>query len=201
MLASITPLGERGRESSWGVTASMHVLGASAGGAAIGALAGGLGWLALGGVGSLGGVGLHARVAVLAASLGAGLAWELARGGVPGPRRQVDERWLDHYRGWVYGFGYGVQLGPGLTTIVVSTAVYVVPIAAGLSASPLIGGVIGAVGGGLRGVSVLVAGRVVTPQRLVAFHARMRLIEPPVRTAALVAQLTLACLAAIAAGA
>jgi hypothetical protein len=201
MLASITPLGERGRQSCWGVTATTYVLGSLAGGAAIGALAGLLGWLALGGIGSLGAIGLHARVAALAATFAAGLAWELARGRLPGPRRQVDERWLDRYRGWVYGLGYGAQLGAGLTTVVVSSAVYVVPFAAALSARPRTGALIGALAGGLRGVSVLLAGRVATPQRLMAFHARMRLIERPVRTAGLVAQLALACLAAIAAGA
>ncbi|HUA43941.1 MAG TPA: hypothetical protein VMA77_01860 [Solirubrobacteraceae bacterium] len=200
MLASITPLGERGRQSSWRVTATLYVLGSLAGGAAIGALSGLLGWLALGGIGTLGSVGLHARVAALAAMLAAGLAWELARGRVPGPRRQVDERWLDRYRAWVYGLGYGAQLGAGLTTVVVSSAVYIVPGAAVLSARPLTGGLIGAVAGGLRGVTVLTAAQVVTPQRLVAFHARMRLIERPVRAVALVAQLALACLASIAAG-
>jgi phage-related tail protein len=200
MLASITPLGERGRQSRWGVTATMYVIGSLIGGAAIGAAAGLLGWVALGGIGSLGAVGLHARVAALAATLAVGMAWELARGGVPGPRRQVDERWLDRYRGWVYGLGYGAQLGAGLTTVVVSSSVYIVPVAAALTARPPIGGVIGAVSGGLRGVSVLVARPVVSPQRLVAFHARMHLIERPVRLATLASQLALACVAAIAAG-
>jgi hypothetical protein len=200
MLASITPLGERGRQSRWGVTATMYVIGSLIGGAAIGAAAGLLGWVALGGIDSLGAVGLRARVAALAATLAVGMAWELARGGVPGPRRQVDERWLDRYRGWVYGLGYGAQLGAGLTTVVVSSSVYIVPVAAVLTARPPIGGAIGAVAGGLRGVSVLVARPVVSPQRLVAFHVRMRLIERPVRTAALASQLALACVAAIAAG-
>jgi len=200
MLASITPLGERGRRSSWCVTATMHVLGSVTGGAAVGAVAGLLGWLALGGVGSLGAVGMHARVAALAATFAAGLAWELARGRLPGPRRQVDERWLDRYRGWVYGLGYGAQLGAGLTTVIVSSAVYAVPVTAILSARPLTGAVIGGVAGAFRGLSVLVGGRVVTPQRLVAFHARMQLIERPARAAGLTAQLALVCLAAIAAG-
>lgn len=200
MLASITPLGERGRQSSWTVTASMHVLGSLAGGATIGTLAGLLGWLALGSVGSLGAVALHVRVAWLAAMLTAGLTWELARGGVPGPRRQVDERWLDRYRGWVYGLGYGAQLGAGLVTVITSSAVYMVPVAAFLSARPLTASVIGAVAGGLRGMTVVVAGRLVTPQRLVTFHARMRVIERPARAAVLIAQLALACVASVAAG-
>jgi hypothetical protein len=43
-----------------------------------------------------------------------------------------------------------------------------------------------------RGESVLIAGRVVTPERLVAFHARMRVAERPVRAGTLLARLALA---------
>src|SRR5436189_48466 len=42
MLGSITPLGERGRNSRWWVTMTAFVLGSAIGGAALG---GGLGWL------------------------------------------------------------------------------------------------------------------------------------------------------------
>lgn len=191
MLASITPLGERGRRSSWTITAATHVIGAVGGGAAVGALAGLIGRVALGGVGSIGGIGLHARLVALAAVLAAGLAWELGRDTVPGPRRQVDERWLDRYRGWVYGLGYGAQLGAGLLTVIVSSAVYAVPLAAVLSARPLTGSVIGAVAGALRGGSVLAAARVRTPSALIAFHARTRVLERPVRATALLVQLAL----------
>jgi hypothetical protein len=33
--------------------------------------------------------------------------------GCPSWQRQVDERWLTTYRGWVYGAGFGFQLGAG----------------------------------------------------------------------------------------
>jgi hypothetical protein len=191
MLASITPLGERGRRSNWALTASMHLLGSLLGGAAVGALAGLVGWLALSDV------SVRARLAALAAALALGLAWELARGAIPGPRRQVDERWLDRYRGWVYGLGYGAQLGAGLVTVVVSSTVYVVPVACLLTADPLIGCAIGGVAGLLRGVTVFTAARVATPERLVAFHARMRAMERPARTAVLLLQLALAGLTAV----
>jgi len=191
MLASITPLGERGRRSNWAVTASMHLLGSLLGGAAVGALAGLVGWLALSDV------SVRARLAALAFALALGLAWELARGAIPGPRRQVDERWLDRYRGWVYGLGYGAQLGAGLVTVVVSSSVYVVPVACLLTADPLIGCAIGGVAGLLRGVTVFTAARVATPERLVAFHARMRAMERPARTAVLLLQLALAGLTAL----
>jgi hypothetical protein len=192
MLASITPLGERGRRSKWGITCCGHLLGSLLGGASVGTLAGLVGWLAIEGV------PVRVRVAALAAALAIGLASELARGGVPGPRRQVDERWLDHYRGWVYGLGYGAQLGAGITTVVVSSAAYAVPVAAFLSARPATGGAIGAIAGALRGATVLATARVATPERLIAFHAHMRITERPVRAAALLAQLSLAGLAMLA---
>ena len=62
-----------------------------------------------------------------------------ARLRVPGPRRQVNERWLDEYRGWVYGLGFGAQLGLGVTTIVTSAATYVALFAALLSGTPAAG--------------------------------------------------------------
>jgi hypothetical protein len=192
MLASITPLGERGRQSNWGITCCAHTLGSLLGGATVGALAGLVGWLAVDGVPE------RVRVAALAAALAIGLAFELARGGVPGPRRQVDKRWLNRYRGWVYGVGYGAQLGAGITTVVVSSAAYAVPLGAFLSARPVTGGAIGAVAGALRGATVLAAARVATPERLVAFHARVLVTERPVRVAALLAQLALTGLAMLA---
>jgi hypothetical protein len=192
MLASITPLGERGRRSKWGITCCGYILGSLLGGASVGTLAGLVGWLAVDGVPA------RVRVAVLAAALAIGLVSELAPGGVPGPRRQVDKRWLDRYRGWVYGLGYGAQLGAGITTVVVSSAAYAVPLAAFLSARPAIGGAIGAIAGALRGATVLATARVGTPERLVAFHGRMRTTERPVRAAALLAQLSLAGLAMLA---
>src|SRR5689334_9638410 len=120
MLASITPLGERGRRSTWSVTVSAFLLGAAAAGGAAGAALGALGALTL-----PGGLAWHARAAILAGALALAIILDVAAHPAPGPRRQVDERWLDRYRGWVYGVGYGSQLGLGVTTIVSSTATYV----------------------------------------------------------------------------
>ena len=63
----------------------------------------------------------------------------------PGPRRQVNERWLDDYRGWVYGLGFGAQLGLGVTTVVTSAATYATLLACALSGAPGRGALIGAV--------------------------------------------------------
>ena len=73
------------------------------------------------------------RCAVLLARARGGDRARRAARAVPGPRRQVDERWLDEYRGWVYGAGYGAQLGLGVTTVVSSAATYVALLAAFLT--------------------------------------------------------------------
>ncbi len=192
MLASITPLGERARRSNWIITTCFYLAGSVLAGAGVGGLLGLLGMAAFGGV------GVGVRLAVVAGALAAGLAWELVRGTVPGPRRQVNEQWLDLYRGWVYGLGFGAQLGAGVTTIVVSSAVYAVWLAALASARPLTGLLIGACAGLLRGATVLAGARVSTPQRLVAFHQRLGGLQRPVRALGLAAQLALAALAVVA---
>jgi hypothetical protein len=192
MLASITPLGERARRSNWATTTSFYLLGSTAAGAAGGVIAGSLGSLLLAGL------SIEVRLAIVAAALALGILVELARGGVPGPQRQVNERWLDHYRGWVYGLGFGAQLGAGVTTVVVSSAVYAVWLAALASAHPLTGLAIGAAAGALRGATVLAGARVISPMRLLAFHRRMGSLERPVRAAGLAGQFALAVLAVVA---
>src|SRR5919202_1258552 len=99
MLASITPLGERGRSSRWHVTVAFHVAGSTLAAAGLGAVAGELGALTWpDGAGST-----HARLAVLAVALAVSIVLDLGVGGVriPSVRRQVNEAWLDEYRGWV----------------------------------------------------------------------------------------------------
>lgn len=189
MLASITPLGERARHAKWPATAAVYVLGTVAGGAALAALAG------LAGSVVLGSAALRLRVALVGVALAVGLAVELARGSVPGPRRQVNEQWLGRYRSWVYGLGFGVQLGAGVTTVVVTSAAYVVPVAAFASASWETGAAIGAVAGALRGATVLASGWITTPERLMRFHDRVRAWQRPVRAIVLLTQLAFAALA------
>jgi MFS family permease len=192
MLASITPLGERGRGNRWITTAALFIAASTAAGAALGA--------ALAAVGSLtvGGLGIGWRLGLLGAALALGVAWELARRAVPGPRRQVNERWLDEYRRWIYAAGFGAQLGIGVVTIVVTTAVYGVWAAALASAHPAVGAAIGAVAGAMRGATILAGARSTSPQRLVGLHERLRSLQRPVRRGTLIAQLALVGVAAVA---
>src|SRR4051812_50172735 len=97
MLGSITPLGERGRGSRWGITISAYLVGSAVGGAALGAV---LGW-----IGSPLAVPSDARLAVLALALAAGIAFDPGVGGLrlPATHRQVDEPWRGAHPGWVWG--------------------------------------------------------------------------------------------------
>ncbi|MEY2450633.1 MAG: hypothetical protein QOD92_207 [Acidimicrobiaceae bacterium] len=168
MLSSITPLGERGRNNRFAVAASFFVAGSLLGGAAVGFLAGGLGQLIVPDQSTA------AAAAIAACALiGAALDAHVAGLRLPTIRRQVDERWLQKYRGWVYGVGFGAQLGFGLATIVSSAAVYVMVVAAVLTRSVVYGAIIGTIFGFVRGLSILLAARVTTPEELRLFHRRL----------------------------
>ncbi len=161
MLASITPLGERGRRSNWWVTVTAFLIGAIAASAGAGAALGALGSVAL---------PAHPRLAVLLGAIGVAIVLDGLPLAVPGPRRQVDERWLDRYRGWVYGAGYGAQLGLGVTTIVSSAATYVTVLAALQTASAPAGAIVLGCFGAVRGLTPLAAGGVRSQRQLVVFH-------------------------------
>ena len=172
MLASITPLGERGRHRSYAVTIAAFVLGAVLSGAALGAALGALGALLFTGLDS------GVRMAGLALGLLLAVALDLRPGSAPGPRRQVDERWLDEFRGWVYGLGYGAQLGLGVSTVVSSAATYAALLAALLCASLGSGAVILGLYGAIRGLTPLLASRVRSPDQLLRLHTRFLFLEP-----------------------
>ncbi|MGH2895067.1 MAG: hypothetical protein ACRDPM_17625, partial [Solirubrobacteraceae bacterium] len=117
MLASITPLCERSRGFSLGVTASAFAAGAVGAAALAGAAGGALGSLAPKGTWRDG-------VALALLALALAVDASPARRRLPTTRRQVNEDWLTRYRGWVYGVAFGAQLGTGVVTIVTSAAVY-----------------------------------------------------------------------------
>jgi hypothetical protein len=195
MLTSITPLGERGRRRRWILTTAWYLLGSTAGGAAVGALAGTLAVAA-------GKLPAGPRVLVIVAALAcAGAALTDARGiRLPSWRRQVDEDWLQRYRGWVVGGGFGIQLGFGLVTIVSSASVY-----AALALAVLTGSFWGAVAVGttfglVRALPLLTVRRVRTGEALAALHRRVNAIAPRARTAT-VTVLAVGALALAAAGA
>jgi hypothetical protein len=196
MLGSISPLGERARRSRWGLTVAAHVVGSGATGALLGAVLGGLGRVVLGGLG----VSAAARLIILAALVATGLAFDAGVLGVelPTSHRQVDDRWLGIYRGWVYGLGFGAQLGLGIVTVVITSAVYSTFAAAFLSGSIGGGAVVGAVFGVARASTLLAAARVKTPAGVVAVDSAFQRWERSSGRAsnALVATLALTAVAA-----
>src|ERR1700716_705801 len=122
MLASITPLGERGRHNRWGVTAATYAGGLTLGGAGFGVALGAAGVL----LAQVGQLSSFTTVVIIAALALMTMAFDLGLAGIriPTVQRQVNEDWLGTYRGTVYGFGFGVQLGIGVATIVSTAAVY-----------------------------------------------------------------------------
>ena len=62
---------------------------------------------------------------------------------LPG-RRQVNEDWLVAYRSWVYGAGFGLQLGAAVATVVNTALVPLFMLAALLAGNMTAGLVIGA---------------------------------------------------------
>lgn len=151
MLTSISPLGERARGNRWGRTATFYVGGSVLGGAALGGLLGAVGQVLL------------APLPLLAAAVLLVCALADLVGLMPRGRRQVDEDWLTRYRGWVYGSGFGFQLGLGVVTIVTSAATYAVLALALLAGSFGIGLAIGATFGLVRALPLLALRRAESP--------------------------------------
>lgn len=178
MLSSIHPLGERARHNKWGLTVGSFTVAATMVGATVGSV---LGWLGSILLGSFDPAVLLLGTAVLAMTAG-GL--DLARIRPPGPERQVNEAWIGHYRGWVYGGSFGAELGAGVLTFVVTWGVYATFAAELLSAAPWRGALVGAVFGFGRSIALLLAGRIDRPSRLSDFHRKMADLGPAVRRGA-----------------
>lgn len=171
MLASIHPLGERVRHGRWWLTATAYVVGSTAGGGALGA--------ALGGAGATLDALVHPGNVLVGALLAFGalaaIAFDLGWRGaaLPTVRRQVDEDWLHRYRGWVYGLGFGFQLGLGVVTIVTSATTYLVFVTAFLTRGVAAGAIVGGTFGLVRALPILVVARVDTSAQLRAVVGRI----------------------------
>src|SRR3954447_15132582 len=177
MLSSISPLGERARRARWGLTVAAYLVGSLLGGAAVGVLSALLGGLVPSSVRS----SLPATLLVALLVLG-GLLLDVRAhgGGLPSWRRQVDEDWMARYRGWVYGLGYGVQLGAGVVTIVTSSTVYAVLVLAAWSGHVGVGLALGLVFGLVRALPVLSLHDVQAPGDLHRLFERVERWGPPV---------------------
>lgn len=175
MLSSITPFGERSRGTSWGITVTAFTVGSVGAGTLLGAATGALGSLLPGSP------DWHrpALVALLALTL----LFDASplRAWLPTSRRQVNEDWLGRYRGWVYGIGFGAQLGVGVATIVTSAAIYAMVIVAVLSGSAGAGAAIGGTFGIVRALTLWPARSAQDRHSLVSLHRRLGSLDLPVR--------------------
>lgn len=191
MLASIHPLGERVRGNRWWLTAAAYIIGSTAGGVLAGAALGALGsqMLRLGqGLAGPRIAATPARGWLLVGAAGFAALADLRWDRPPWPvRRQVDDAWLRRYRGWVYGGGFGVQLGLALVTIVSTASVLVAWLAALVAATPVAGAAVGLVFGLSRGVPLLATARVASPADLWRFQQRFQAAALPARWATVAA--------------
>jgi hypothetical protein len=195
MLSTITPIGEVGRNHRYGSTVVWFILGATLGGATLGlgaaVLAAGVDGLDLSPAAALGATALLAAIT---------LASDLNLGGfrLPSHKRQVNETWLVEFRSWVYGGGFGWQIGVGLATFVTTAAVYLMIAMAALTGDPLVAFVLMTGFGVVRGLAVLVGRNLTTPERLLALHRRFEELLPTAQRAIVLVQ---AIVLAVAAGA
>ncbi len=185
MLSTITPLAEQGRGHRFRSTATWFVIGAVVGGLTLG----------------LGMAALAAAVAMLdltpatllALGTGALLVTALSDSRIfgrqlPNHPRQVNERWLDQYRSWVYGAGFGWQIGVGLATYIMTAAVYALIVLGALTTDPAIALALGVAFGFVRGLAILLGRGITSTAALVAFHRRFDALREPVRRGTVVVQ-------------
>jgi hypothetical protein len=193
MLSTITPLAEQGRGHRYRSTAAWFVIGAIVGGATLGLGAALLAWL------------VSFMHLTTAAALGCAAVLALVTAAsdlrvfgfhLPIHPRQVNELWLGRFRSWVYGSGFGWQIGVGFATYIMTGAVYLTVALAALSGEPLVAFGICVLFGFLRGLAILLGAVITSPERLIAFHRRFDALAEPVRRAVIGIQIAVAAVAA-----
>ena len=175
MLASITPLAEGGRAHRYRSTAVWFVTGAVLGGASFGVVIALLAEVVrVAGLGHASALAIGCVTSLLAAASDSGV------GGfhLPTHHRQVNERWLDGFRPWVYGVGFGWQIGSGLATYIKTATVYLVVVVSALTGDPAVAFGIGVLFGLVRGCAVHLGRNVDTPQALSRLHQRLAIWDP-----------------------
>jgi hypothetical protein len=158
MAETITPVVYGGR-TRWALALGLHTVGATITAALFGALLGGVGELLAAPWGRAGLLG----VAVVALVYAAG---ELPAASVPVPqlRRQVPDWWRTYFDPLTAALLYGAGLGVGFFTYVAHGTLVAIAFAAVASGRPLIGGLVFAPFGLVRGLSAVVGSEVRTEE-------------------------------------
>jgi hypothetical protein len=193
MLSQITPMAEAGRQQKFARTAGWFIAGAVLGGAMLGCVIAGAA-LAI----AAADLSRSATVAIVVvlAPVAAAIDAQLFGFGPPFLTRQVNDEWLSTYRAWVYGGGFGWQIGTGVTTYVMTAAVPLMIVVGALSGNAWAAVAIGTGFGLARGLAVLLGARLRTPAALIEFHRRFDAWGEPVRQSVIGVQLAVAVIGA-----
>ena len=178
MLSSITPVTETARGHRYRATVGFFMVGAVAGGALVGAAAG-LGSIVVGTVGP--GAGTRTALLAVAALVGAVVDAGFAPWRTPFLRRQVNEDWLSGFRAWVYGGGFGFQIGTGVLTYVMTTAVFLAIAAAVLTGTAWQAVAVMTVFGLVRGSAIFLGAGAHSFPELQQLHRRLEAWREPIR--------------------
>lgn len=181
MLSSITPMTEAGRGNRFSVTAAWFLVGGIVGGLSLGLIAaGGAALLGLANLSTEALMGAGAIAALVFAAIDFGV------GGIELPifKRQVNDAWLRRYRSWVYGAGFGWQIGFGVATYIMTAGIFLTIALAVLTTNPLQAIVIGLTFGVVRGSAVYLGRSATTPAALGRVHERLDDAGPVARDAA-----------------
>ena len=175
MLSTITPLAERARGHRFVATAAWFAVGAVVGGAALGVVVAALAW-------AVASSGLSAQL-LLAVMAGGALYAACSDLRIPGFRvpllaRQVDELWVSRYRPWVYGAGFGAQVGVGVATYVMTAGVFLLIGGAALTANPTAALALCVLFGLTRGLCIFVGAGIDSPEALRVVHRRLERMGP-----------------------
>lgn len=194
MLSTITPFGERSRGHRYAITASWFVVGSVLGGLTLGGLGAGLA-ATLGATGvspdSAWLVGAVALAAGATAAVDAGVFGQV----IPIWRRQVNDQWLARYRSWVYGVGFGWQIGVGVATYIMTAGVFLLVLLAAVTLNTVNAVALCGLFGLVRGLAVLLTVNADSPAQLRALHHRFDRAGPAVRVAVIAVQAGVALVA------
>lgn len=177
MLSSITPVGEVSRSQRWAVTITAFTIGSALGGAGLG--------LSAGVVGAWWNPSARTGLAVVALGAAAAAISDLVAWTPPSLRRQVDRTWMTRFRGWVYGVGYGLQLGCALVTYISSWATWLMVVAMVVVADIRWAVAMGTLHGLGRAASLWTTMGLDTPDAIRRHHRRLQGWYPSARAASI----------------
>ena len=154
MVSAINPMSERSRGNRYWLTALWFVLGSLLGGLVLGV---GAPACSPGGAAAAGRPAAALWIGVAACLVALAADRRVAGFQLPLHPRQVNELWLTRYRRWLYASGFGVQIGAGFATYIMTAATYLVVVLAALTGSPALAVATGAIFGLVRGLAVLLS--------------------------------------------